>query len=692
MAYAGQTLENPVSGEKITFIQTAADTDGELLEIELELSPDGAVPGAHIHPEQEERFEIVEGKMAFRMGLKKIVAGPGDVVTVPAGKIHAFKNAGDETAKVRVQVRPALQMEQLFETTVALAEDGRTTSKGMPKPLRPGALRPPVPPRGQGALPAGADRPRDACAARLPGDAQGPRRALRPGHPGARARRGLVSSGSGSASPGAGQGTPARVRLPVPPAWWYPEAWFRFRLGASNDALHLPRRARYPGPHPHARGPWLRRRAHRLLWRRRPPPGADRPPRRRGRRRPRHRARARQRRSSWPSAAAATAPPATARRDGGIVLDLREHAASSTSTSTGRTAWAAAGLTAGEYTDRGRRARAGHRLRRHRLGRHRRHHARRRGRLPRPQARADHRQPAGGRDRDRRRPGAGASTPSGTPTCSGRSAAAAATSASSTRLPASGCTTSRSSSAACWSCRPRPTSLDRLHRRRRGGARRALDHRQRDARAADAVPARRGARPARSSWRCWPAPATPRPASGRSRRSARWPSRSPTWCGRCPTRSMYPPEDPDYHPIAAAARCSWTRRRRTSTRDDRRATRASDAPDARSRSCACSAARWRACRPTRPPSPTATRGSWSTSPRCTTTPPTARRREAWVDALGERIYARATTAPTSASSATRARRACAPPTRAATWERLAAIKAEYDPDNVFRLNQNVAPG
>ena len=135
MAYAGQTIENPVSGEKITFIQTSADTDGELLEIELELSPDGAVPGAHIHPEQEERFEVVEGTMAFRMGLKKIVAGPGEVVTVPAGKVHAFKNAGEDTAKVRVQVRPALAMEQLFETTVALAEDGRTTGKGMPKPL-----------------------------------------------------------------------------------------------------------------------------------------------------------------------------------------------------------------------------------------------------------------------------------------------------------------------------------------------------------------------------------------------------------------------------------------------------------------------------------------------------------------------------------------------------------------------------
>ena len=42
----------------------------------MTLSVDGHVPGAHVHPSQEERFEIVSGTMKFRMNGKKIVAGP----------------------------------------------------------------------------------------------------------------------------------------------------------------------------------------------------------------------------------------------------------------------------------------------------------------------------------------------------------------------------------------------------------------------------------------------------------------------------------------------------------------------------------------------------------------------------------------------------------------------------------------
>lgn len=135
MAYAGQTLDNPVSGERITFRRTAADTNGELLEFDLTLAPDGHVPGAHLHPEQEERFFVHSGRMEFRLGFRKILAEAGDSVTVPAGRVHKFRNASDAPAQVRVQVVPALDMEELFETTVALAKEGNTNRKGMPKPL-----------------------------------------------------------------------------------------------------------------------------------------------------------------------------------------------------------------------------------------------------------------------------------------------------------------------------------------------------------------------------------------------------------------------------------------------------------------------------------------------------------------------------------------------------------------------------
>jgi mannose-6-phosphate isomerase-like protein (cupin superfamily) len=135
MAYAGQRITNPVSGETITFRQTAADTGGELLAIDLELTPDGHVPGAHVHPEQEETFHVTSGTMQFKLGRRTVMATAGDTVVVPAGATHRFSNAGDDVACARVEVRPALRMEELLETTVALAEEGQTTRKGMPKPV-----------------------------------------------------------------------------------------------------------------------------------------------------------------------------------------------------------------------------------------------------------------------------------------------------------------------------------------------------------------------------------------------------------------------------------------------------------------------------------------------------------------------------------------------------------------------------
>ena len=133
---AGATIENPVTGETISFIRTAAETDGELVEIEVTVEPDGAVAAAHVHPYQSERFEVLEGTLEFRRGRRKVTAGPGEVVTVAPGTRHSFRNAGGTVARFRCEVRPALQFERFLETMFALANDSKTNRKGMPSPLR----------------------------------------------------------------------------------------------------------------------------------------------------------------------------------------------------------------------------------------------------------------------------------------------------------------------------------------------------------------------------------------------------------------------------------------------------------------------------------------------------------------------------------------------------------------------------
>ena len=79
--------------------------------------------------------------MRFRVGLRTRLAGPGDVIEVAPGVMHSFANAGDEEARLRVEVRPALAMEQMFADVVAMAQAGRMTRRGLPRsPLELAAL------------------------------------------------------------------------------------------------------------------------------------------------------------------------------------------------------------------------------------------------------------------------------------------------------------------------------------------------------------------------------------------------------------------------------------------------------------------------------------------------------------------------------------------------------------------------
>jgi mannose-6-phosphate isomerase-like protein (cupin superfamily) len=136
MIRSGQTIENPVTGERVTFRRTSADTGGQAVEIDVVVEPNGAVAATQLHPSQEERFVVNAGMLEMRVRNETFAARPGDVVLIPAGTPHRFRNVGDEPAQFSCVVRPALGFEPLLETMFALASDGKTNRNGMPNLLR----------------------------------------------------------------------------------------------------------------------------------------------------------------------------------------------------------------------------------------------------------------------------------------------------------------------------------------------------------------------------------------------------------------------------------------------------------------------------------------------------------------------------------------------------------------------------
>jgi quercetin dioxygenase-like cupin family protein len=141
MAHVGETIEHPLTGERLTFLETAGSTGGKFLRARLDLRPGGAIPNVHVHPGSEERFAVVEGRLQVRRAKQAWVAEAGETVIVPPGTAHVWGNPFDEPAAVIADFRPALRAETFFETFFGLARDGKVDPKrNLPKSLLQTAL------------------------------------------------------------------------------------------------------------------------------------------------------------------------------------------------------------------------------------------------------------------------------------------------------------------------------------------------------------------------------------------------------------------------------------------------------------------------------------------------------------------------------------------------------------------------
>jgi quercetin dioxygenase-like cupin family protein len=133
-------IADPVSGQRLTFRRTGAETDGELLEADLYVRPGGYVR-THLHPAQEETFTCISGAFVLGVRGEPRTIEAGESIVIPPRTPHGFGPAQAE-AHLLVTVRPALRLEEYFRAFLGLSRDGRIRMplSGPPQPLLQVAL------------------------------------------------------------------------------------------------------------------------------------------------------------------------------------------------------------------------------------------------------------------------------------------------------------------------------------------------------------------------------------------------------------------------------------------------------------------------------------------------------------------------------------------------------------------------
>jgi glyoxylate utilization-related uncharacterized protein len=105
-------------GSTLSFV----DASPERVVVEIAYDGNGVKPPPHLHPSQEERFEVLEGEINVLLDGERRTLQKGDTLLVPAGTPHQMW--AEAPARQRWETRPALKTERFFKTLWGMQQDG----------------------------------------------------------------------------------------------------------------------------------------------------------------------------------------------------------------------------------------------------------------------------------------------------------------------------------------------------------------------------------------------------------------------------------------------------------------------------------------------------------------------------------------------------------------------------------------
>lgn len=129
----GMSFHNPIIKDRVTFLETAASTEGVRTLVRVDLAPGGGNP-LHWHERFDETFSPVEGTLGIQLEDRTLTLVPGEQATALRGKRHRFFNPSTTAAvSFQVEMRPASAgFERCMAYAYGLADEGRSTKQGVP--------------------------------------------------------------------------------------------------------------------------------------------------------------------------------------------------------------------------------------------------------------------------------------------------------------------------------------------------------------------------------------------------------------------------------------------------------------------------------------------------------------------------------------------------------------------------------
>lgn len=129
-----QAIENPVTGQRAVFVETARGSRGARTVVDVDTTPGGGVL-LHQHANHEEWIEVIDGEIELTMEGVTRRLGPGEQVVIARGAVHSWRNpSADRLLRFRGMMTPGHPgFETVLHVSFGLGRDGWLRPSGLPR-------------------------------------------------------------------------------------------------------------------------------------------------------------------------------------------------------------------------------------------------------------------------------------------------------------------------------------------------------------------------------------------------------------------------------------------------------------------------------------------------------------------------------------------------------------------------------